>query len=137
MPLTIAYILGLIAAIACTVVLFLFILPESKRESLPKFLQLVHDFFNFKFLIIEYILKGLYMLITFFCIGGGFFMLFSGTSTIDNIFTGETSFHSYAGRGILLMILGPIVTRLIYEFSMMFIVLVKNTTQINRKMPKD
>lgn len=131
MPTYVAAILGIIAAIACTVLMFVMVLPEKKRDTLPKFFVLVHDFFNFKILVVEYLLKGIYMLATFFSIGYGFFLLFSGTKSLF----GE--FHSTAGTGLLVMIFGPIIIRLLYEFTMMFLILVKNTTQINKKMPKD
>lgn len=131
MPMYVAMTLGVIVAITCTVLMFVLILPENKRETLPKFLVLVHDFFNFKILLLEHILKGLYMLATFFCIGFGFFLLFSGTT---DFFGG---FHSLAGTGLVVLIFGPVIVRLLYEFTMMFLVLVKNTTQINKKMPKN
>lgn len=38
------------------------------------------------------------------------------------------------GYGLLLMILGPIVVRLIFEFLMMALLLVKNVISINNKM---
>lgn len=132
MPTYVAAILGVLAAIACTVLMFIMVLPEKKRDTLPKFFVLVHDFFNFKILVVEYLLKGIYMLATFFSLGYGFFLLFSGTT---DLWTGK--FQSSAGTGLLVMIVGPVVIRLLYEFTMMFLILVKNTTQINKKMPKD
>lgn len=38
------------------------------------------------------------------------------------------------GYGLLLMILGPIVVRLIFEFVMMALLLVKNVISINNKL---
>ena len=38
------------------------------------------------------------------------------------------------GYGLLLMILGPIVVRLIFEFLMMALLLVKNVISINNKL---
>ena len=47
-------------------------------------------------------------------------------------------FNEYVGaRGLLMMILGPIIIRLAYEFIMMFILLVKNVIQINNKLKGD
>lgn len=130
MPMYVAALLGAVAALTCTILMFVLVMPDSKRESLPKFFKIMHDFFNFKFLVLEYILKALHMLGSLFCVGYGFFLLFSWEDT----WLGGT--HSYAGTGLLLMILGPVLLRVVYEFSMMFILLVRNTNQINRKMPK-
>lgn len=135
MPVYVAYIIGVILAIAATVLTFIFILPEKKRPSLNKFFQVVADIFNFKTLFIEKILKFLYILATFYCIAAGFFMLFSGTYTTS--FWGESSsFHSTALQGLLLMILGPIVVRIAYELIMLIIILVQNVISINKKLPE-
>ena len=41
---------------------------------------------------------------------------------------------SFAGEGLALLILGPVVVRLVYELLMMTIILVKNVVDINKKM---
>ncbi len=123
----IAYIIGAIAAIACTVLVLVLVTPESKRNSLPKFFVFLHDLCNFKYLVIEKILKALYIAVSIFCIVTGFFLLFSGYSVLG-------TFRSLALNGLLLLILGPILTRVTFELSMMFVLLVKNTIQINRKL---
>lgn len=134
MPVYIAYIIGAILAIAATILTFIFILPEKKRPSLNKFFQVVADIFNFKALFIEKILKFLYILATFYCIAAGFFMLFSG-ETSSSFWGGTSSFQSYALRGLLTMILGPIVVRIVYELLMLTIILVQNVITINKKLP--
>ena len=50
---TVMLILGLILAVAATVLAFIFIIPSKKREKLGGFFRFLHDVFNFKFLIIE------------------------------------------------------------------------------------
>ena len=115
----VAPILGIIFALAGTIVAYVLVMPKSKDGNLGnKFLQFLHDFFHFKQLYVEYVLKFIYMLGTLFCIVTGFFWLFS-----------------YAAlTGLMLMILGPVVLRLTYEFTMMFILLVQNTMDINKKL---
>ena len=135
MPVYIAYIIGAVLAIAATILTFIFILPENKRPSLNKFFQVVADILNFKTLFIEKILKFLYILVTFYCIAAGFFMLFSGTYT-TSFWGGSSSFHSTALQGLLLMILGPIVVRIVYELLMLTIILVQNVISINKKLPE-
>ena len=120
-------VLSIILAIAATVLAFIFIVPDKKKEKLNKFGKFIHDTVNFKYLIIEKILQALYIFFTAFVILYGFFMLFIVT---DGIFGGTWM----GGYGILLMICGPIVIRVVYELLMMFILLVKNVIKINNKL---
>ena len=127
MPVNVALIIGLIGAIACTVLVCIFILPKKKRASLNAFFQWLHDVFNFRILFIETILKVIYIFSTLFCIVGGFFMLFSG------YFSSWYSV-SFAPQGLALMILGPIILRIIYELILIQILIFRNTNEINKKM---
>ena len=128
MPVYVAVILGAIFALASTILAVIFITPESKRSTLNNFFKFVHDLFNFKFLIIEKILKFLYIFSTCYCIMVGFFMLFS----VERF--GSYYSQSYALPGLLVMVLGPVAVRIVYEGIMMFILLVKNVIQINNKL---
>ena len=131
MPVYIAAILGLVFALGCTILALIFITPESRRHTLNSFFTFVHDLFNFKFLFLEKVLKFLYIFNTLYCILAGFFMLFSGERYSSYYYS---YFQSYALPGLLLMILGPIAVRIIYEGIMLFILLVKNVIQINNKL---
>ncbi len=126
---TIATLLGFLCAVAGTVLALIFITPAKKRETLPKVMQVVHDLLNFKYLVLEKILKALYIFATLFCVAAGFFMLFAG---VGNMFGGY--YYSFAGYGILLLVLGPIAARVLFEVLMMLVLLVKNTIEINGKM---
>lgn len=121
-----AILIGSIFAIAATVLACIFIMPEKKKEELKKskFLLWLHDLVNFKALLIEKIMKVLYVFSTCACILVGFFMLFAKTYS-----------KSLAVDGLLLMILGPIVIRIVYEMIMLAIIAVNNIIQINKKMP--
>lgn len=125
--------IGFVVALVGTILAYIYIIPEKKRESLPKFFQFVADIFNFKKLLLESILKALYVFNTISVIAIGFFMLFSGTSSYS-FYSHSYGFKSLAGYGLLLMIFGPIVIRLTYEALMMFVILVKNTMDINKKL---
>lgn len=105
-------IIATILAIAATVVAFVMIVPESKREKLGRFGKFLHDAVNFKFLIVEKILQALYIFVTAYVILCGFFMLFMAPET----WTGR---HWLGGYGILLM---------------MAVLLLKNVISINRKL---
>lgn len=117
-------ILSIILALAATVLAFIFIVPEKKLGKLNKFGKFIHNTLNFKYLIVEKILQALYIFFTAYVILEGFFMLF----VVDR-------WSGWQGlTGILTMILGPIAIRLIFEFTMMVIILIKNVIQINNRL---
>ena len=126
-------IIALILTIIATILAFIFIVPDSKRARLNKFGKFLHDTFNFKYLIIEKILQALYIFSTIFVILTGFCMLFYVQPGYSYGFYSTPSVW-FGGYGILLMLIGPIVIRLSYEFIMMTLLLIKNVIQINNKL---
>lgn len=120
-------VVALVLAVLCTVLAFIYIVPEKGVKGMNGFMRALHDIVNFKYLIIEKILQALYIFVTCFVILCGFFLLFV---TVDTWY--ETKWMG--GYGILLMILGPIAVRLFYELMMMLILLVKNVIAINAKL---
>ena len=118
---------GVFFAIIATILLCIFVVPEKKGQALSGFLLVLHDIFNFKNLLLEKIVKVLYVFATCICIFIGFFMIFARN---DYYYYSESTFLP----GILLMILGPIFVRITYELLMMTILLVKNVIAINNKL---
>lgn len=117
-------VIAIILALSATVLAFIFIIPEKKREKLKGILRLFHDIFNFKFMIIEKIFQFLYVFATAYIIIEGFFELFS--------FDWYGNWVGYTG--FLTMILGPIAIRIVYELVMLALIAVKNIIQINNKL---
>lgn len=120
---TIAIIISILVSLVGSILIWVLVMPEKKRPTLNAFFTFVSDVFNFRSLLIEKILKFTYLLFTLFVIVFGFLAF------VINI--GEAR---SALIGLLVMILGPIVLRLIYELSMMAVLLVKNVIEINNKM---
>lgn len=116
-------IIAILLAIIATVLAFIFIVPAKRREKMGKFGKFLHDACNFKFLIVEKFLQALYIFFTALVILVGFFMLFCSDWS-----------GWMGGKGILLMILGPIAVRLSYELMMMAVLAVKNIISINSKL---
>lgn len=114
-------IISVAIAMICAILCFVFVIPEKRRAQLNGFMRYLADIFNFKSLLLEKILKFVYIFSTVYIILLGFFILISAE--------GENFI------GLLIMILAPIVLRLAYEPLMMFIVLVKNSSDINNKLP--
>ena len=121
--------IAVILSIAAVVAAFIFIVPQKKREKLNLAGRIAHDVVNFRFLITEKICQAAYIFFTVFLILAGFFLLFV---SVPVNYYGDRKWMG--GYGLLLMILGPIVVRLIFEFLMMALLLVKNVISINNKL---
>ena len=115
-----AGIAGILAIIGGILLYFLFV--KSKTEPKGKFLKWLKDFLSFRVMWIEPILKVVYYIATIAVILISF------------------GFLSMGGAGVLMffmcLILGPVVVRLGYEFTMMFIMIWKNTRDIAEKVAK-
>ncbi len=122
-------IIAAVLAAAATVLAFIYIVPEKKREKLGAFGKFLHDTCSFKYLMVEKILQALYIFSTAAVILFGILLLFR---TEYNYWTDRTTWMG--GYGLLFIVLGPIVIRLSYELMMMAILLVKNVIAINRKL---
>lgn len=107
----------LILAVVLTVLAFIFIVPENRREKLNAFGKFLHDTCNFNYLLIEKILQVLYIFLTVFAILMGLYTL------VHNFWV-----------GLALTIIMPIVIRLIYEFLMMAVLLLKHVSMIDNKL---
>ena len=110
----IAFVLSLIG---CFVVYFLFVKKDVKTKS--KFVLWLQEFLRFNKMLIEPILKIAYIF------GALFITLWSFT------FIG-INFLSF----LLMLIGGNVLLRICYEFSMILIMLWKNTNDINKKIKK-
>lgn len=108
----VAFILAIIGGILAYI---LFLKPDKKIDN--KFLNWLKDFLNFKNLLIEVILKVSYIILTIFI------TLYSFNFIGSNFFA-----------FLLILALGNIILRLVYEASLMMIMIWKNTTEINKKM---
>lgn len=129
-------IISVVLAVIATILAWIFLLPEKKVKTLNKFWYTVHRILNLKDLLVEKILKTLYVFSTAFCLIGGFCYLFYFEKSYG--FWSSGSSYSWRGYiGLILMIVGPIVTRITYELLMAFFILVKNTQDIRNKVCDD
>lgn len=122
-------IVAVVLAIAATVLAFIFVVPEKRREKLNAFGKFLHDLCTFKFLVVEKILQALYIFSTAFIVLYGVLQLFN---VQRDYWTGASKWMG--GTGLLCIIVGPIAVRLSYELMMMAVLLVKNVISINRKL---
>ena len=105
---------SILAIVGGILVYFLFV--SAKTTPKGKFAKWLKDFLSFKIMWIEPILKIVYYIATIFIVLYSF------------------SFISLGGFGflafILILILGPVVLRIAYEATMMFIMIWRNTKDI-------
>lgn len=116
----------LILALGAAIAAFILIVPENKGRQLTGFMRVLHDILNFKQLLLEKILKFCYIFFTVYAVLAGLFSSFE-------------MFEWDAGTGLLTMLasltLVPLLIRVVFEMSMMLILLVKNVIDINKKLP--
>ena len=125
--------IGTVLAVAATVFICIRILPRKYDGRLGnKFLQLLHDYFNFKTFYIEALTKFIFILLTCLCVFVGFLLMFGKFEYYG--YFGMTFTQSTFLYGLGIMLLGPLVLRVTYEFVMMAILLVQNVIAINRKL---
>ncbi len=115
---------SIIAAILAIVggILVYFLFVKAKTEPKGKFWKWLKDFLAFKVMWIEPILKVFYYIATIFIVLYSF------------------SFIALGGYGflmfILTLVLGPVIIRIIYEATMMFIMIWRNTRDIAENTKK-
>ena len=109
-------IIALVLAICAAIVgYFLFVKPEKKYPN--KFVNWLRNFLNFEEMLIEPILKVTYMFLAIYI-------------TLNSFSLISYSFVYF----LLVLVLGNLSIRVIYEAFMMMIGIWKNTKEINKKM---
>ncbi len=111
---------GILAIVGGILVYFLFV--KAKDEPKGKFLKWLKDFLSFKVMWIEPILKVVYYIATIFIILNSFTFLAAGGSGVL--------------MWLLTLILGPVILRVLYESTMMFIMIWRNTRDIAENTKK-
>ncbi len=108
-------IIAFVIAIAAGIMIYFMFIKDNKPVS--QNLQKLKDLLDFKVMLIEPILKVIYIISTVFIILFSFGLI-------------STSFVSF----LLVLIFGPISIRVVYELMMINIMIWKNTKEINENM---
>ncbi len=120
-----AGLLGILAlAVAVTALLVVLVLPKEKDGRLPSFFQLLYDLFTPKTLVIEKLMQILYVFLTCLAVLYGIVVFFSG-------------FFSGFGNlvmGLLVLTVGPILLRVLYELALLLVMQVKTVREISQKL---
>ena len=110
-------IISAVLAIVGAIVLPLTFLSSKNEGKFKGFLGWMYDFLTFKKMLIENILKVLYLIVAIFITLGSFTVI---------------------GESFLLFLIsivgGNLVARIVYEFLLVALVICRNTTDINDKL---
>lgn len=130
--------IGAVIALVLTIVMYVKIMPRKLDGTFDHpFKQFLHDYFHFKKLYLEEVLKGIFTLATVACVVNGVLLMISYEETYRSYYYisgGYWDKESTFLYGLALLVGGPIALRLVYEGIMMFILLVKNVMEINNKL---
>ena len=110
-------IVSLILAIVGGILIYFLFLSKKNEGKFKGFLGWVYDFLSFKKFFLEAVLKITYLIVAIYITLSSFAMIAS----------------NFLGF-ILTLVLGNVLARIIYEFSLLVLVICRNTTEINAKL---
>ena len=113
-------IISLILAIVGGILIYFLFLSKKNEGKFKGFVAWLYDFLSFKKMFMEALLKITYLIVALFITLSSFALI-------------GTSFLSF----LLTLVIGNIAARVVYEFSLLLLVITKNTTEINDKLSKD
>lgn len=112
-------IVSVIFAIIGGIVLYFTFLSKKNEGKFTGFLGWLYDFLTFKKMMIENVLKILYIIVALFVTLSSFGLI-------------SISFLAF----LLTLVIGNVLTRVIYELLLVKLVICKNITEINKKLNK-
>ena len=116
---TVWIILSLILAIVGGILIYFLFLSKKNEGKFKGFLGWLYDFLSFKKMFLETLLKVTYLIVAIY-------ITLSSFALIGDSFLGF----------LLQLILGNVIARVIYEFSLILLVICRNTTEIAKNTSK-
>lgn len=113
-------IISLVLAIVGGIVLYFTFLSKKNEGNYTGFLGWMYDFLTFKKMVIENILKILYLIIVMFI-------------TLSSFSVISTSFLAF----IVYLVVGNLIARIGYELFLVVLIICRNTTEISKKLDKN
>ncbi len=110
-------IVALILAIVGGILIYFLFLSKKNEGKFQGFLGWLYDFLSFKKFFLEAVLKITYLVVAIYITLASFAMIAS----------------NFLGF-ILTLVLGNVFARIVYEFSLLILVICRNTTEINAKL---
>lgn len=116
---TVWIILSLILAIVGGILIYFLFLNKKNEGKFTGFLGWLYDFLSFKKMFLEALLKVTYLIVAIYITLYSFVLI--GESLLAFLLT---------------LVLGNVVTRVVYEFSLILLVICRNTTDIAKNTSK-
>ena len=110
-------IISAVVAIIGGIALYFTFLSKKNEGKFTGFLGWMYDFLTFKKMVIENILKIVYLIVASFI-------------TLSSLAFISSSFVTF----LLYLVLGNLIARISYEIFLVILVICKNTTEINKKL---
>lgn len=112
-------IVALVLALCGALVMYFWFLNKKNDGKFKGFVAWLYDMFSFKKMIVEALLKITYLFVTIFLTLYSLGLLFVTPLP-----------------AIMLLLLGNLGVRIVYEFSLMMVMICRNTSDINSKLNK-
>ncbi len=116
---TVWIILSLILAIVGGILIYFLFLNKKNEGKFKGFLGWLYDFLSFKKMFLEALLKITYLIVAIY-------ITLSSFAIIGDSFLGF----------LLQLVLGNVIARVVYEFSLILLVICRNTTEIAKNTKK-
>ena len=110
-------IISAVIAIAGAIVIYILFLNKENENKFTGFIAWLYDFLSFKKMLLEVILKVCYLITAIYL------TLFGLGLLSVNVLT-----------ALMTIVLGNVIARIAYEFSLILLTICRNTTEINKKM---
>ena len=112
-------IVSIILAVIGGILIYFLFLSKKNEGKFKGFVGWLYDFLSFKKMFMEALLKITYLIVALYITLSSFALI-------------GVNFWAFLGT----LIIGNVVARLIYEFSLLLLVICRNTTEINKKLSK-
>ena len=112
-------IVSLVLAVVLGIILYFTFLTKKNEAKYQGFLGWMYDFLTFKKMVIENILKILYLIIAIFITLSSFAMI-------------SSSFLAF----VVYLLVGNLIARIMYELFLVVLIICRNTTDISKKLDK-
>ena len=110
-------IVSIILAVVGGILIYFLFLSKKNEGKFKGFAGWLYDFLSFKKMFMEALLKITYLILALYITLSSFALI-------------GTNFIAFLGT----LILGNVILRLVYEFSLLLLVICRNTTDISKKL---
>ena len=110
-------IISVVLAIVGGLLVYFLFLSKKNEGKFKGFVGWLYDFLSFKKMFMEALLKITYLIVAIYI-------------TLSSFAIIGTSFIGF----IVYLVVGNLIARLVYEFSLILLVICRNTTEINKRL---